>query len=273
MLNSIGLIFSDELIASELVKVLLDEFSDIEIKALVSADNLHKIKNLFLNSCKFVDINELLNTDCLIVLTDISKIIDLLRGYEGVFIDFTGYIKNFSRNVYDIVEPINYIAKLLFQDVNNIFANVYLPLAVFGKAGIEELLTQMKNVYNFINNKKSYLGVNLPFNIIFLDRCQQPIIKSYIDYLKGVISFPTTLRLIPVMTGLIIDFIYDENNEPDVSCLELVNNQCDLIGIINEKKIVGLYNNDKNILSIAADYIDLIVRQIMYILKDEALIE
>ena len=273
MFNSIGIIFSDELTSSELIKALIEANGSVEIKILADSGNLHRIKSLFLDSCTLVSVSEILKTDCLIVLTDVSNILDKIKTYRGKIIDFTGYIKNVCDNVYDILDPINYIANLLFQNIDQVSGNVYLPLAAFGKAGIEELLNQVKNVYNFVNNRKSYLGVNLPFNVIFLDRCSNSIIKNYINYIRERVPSSFSLRLLPVMTGFIIDFFYNDYNEPDISNIEVLDNYPDLVNVTNEKKITGIYNNDGYTLTIVADYIDVIVRQIIDILKNEVLIK
>lgn len=273
MLNSFGIIFSDELIASELIKTLVEENSSVEIKILTDSENLHRIKNLFLSSCTLVSVKEIMKTDCLIVLTDVSNILDKIKTYSGEIIDFTGYVKNVCDNVYDIVDPINYISNLLFQNINQVSGNVYLPLAVFGKAGIEELLTQVKNVYNFVNNRGSYLGVNLPFNVIFLDSCSNSIIKNYINYIREKLPSTFSLRLLPVMTGFIIDFFYNDYNKPDISNIELIDDYADLVNVTNRKMITGIYNNDGYTLTIVADYIDVIVRQIVDILKNEVSIK
>jgi hypothetical protein len=271
MFNSIGIIFSDDLITSELVKTLTEANSSIEIKILADSENLHRINNNFLSSCSCASIKEIMETDCLVILTDVNNIIGKIKKYKGKIIDFTGYLKDVCDNVYEVHDPINYIINLLFQDINNISGNVYLPLAIFGKAGIEELLNQVKNVYNFINNREKYLGVNLPFNVIFLDRCSNSVIRNYVNYMREKIPSSFSLRLLPVMTGFIIDFFYNDNNEPDITNIELLSDHYELVNITNEKKIIGIYNNTGCALTIVADYIDIIVRQIIDILENEVL--
>jgi hypothetical protein len=273
MYNSLGIILSDELIASELIKSLSIEYSGIDIKILAEFGNIHRIKNIFLSNCSFVGVEEILKTECLIILTDIGHIIDKIKSYNGNIIDFSGCLKNLCENVYDIYEPIRYITNQLFLDSSRVSGNIYLPAAVFGKAGVEELLNQMKNVYNFVNNRESYLGVNLPFNVIFLDHCASDVIKNYVAYMRKEIPLTFSLRLIPVMTGLIADFFYNYNEEPDLSCVELIDNCSDLIELINEKKIFGIHNAENFTITIIADYIDVIVSQILNILKDEVFIK
>jgi hypothetical protein len=273
MYNSLGIILSDELIASELIKSLSIEYSGLNIKILAEFGNIHRIKSIFQSNCSYVGVEEILKTECLIILTDIEHIIDKIKSYNGKIIDFTGYLKNTCKNVYDIYEPVIYIINQLFLDTSRVSGNIYLPVAVFGKAGVEELLNQMKNVYNFVNNRKSYLGVNLPFNIVFLDYCSSGVIKNYVAYMRKQIPSTFSLRLLPVMTGLIADFFYNYNEEPDLSSVELIDDRSDFINLINEKKIFAIHNPETFTITIIADYINIIVSQILNILKDEVFIK
>ncbi len=215
MYNSIGMVISDELVASELIKYILQEYSGVEIKILADIGNLHRINNVFQSNCAFVSLEEILETECIIVLTDVGVFVNEFNSYPKKIIDFTGHLKKIDNNgnVHSVLDPISYIINLLFLDIDNISGNIYLPLAVFGKAGIDELISQTKNVFNFINNKKRYLDVNMPFNVIFLDNCRGSVIKNYVAYIRRQIPPSFSLRLIPVMTGIIADFFYSYNNE------------------------------------------------------------
>ena len=72
MYNSIGMVISDELVASELIKYILQEYSGVEIKILADIGNLHRINNVFQSNCAFVSLEEILETECIIVLTDVG---------------------------------------------------------------------------------------------------------------------------------------------------------------------------------------------------------
>jgi len=116
MYNSIGIVISDELVASELIKYIVREYGGINIKILADLGNLHRINNIFQSNCAFVSVKEILETECIIVLTDVSVFADKFHSYNGKIIDFTGYLKKLvnSGNIYTVLDPIKYIINLLF---------------------------------------------------------------------------------------------------------------------------------------------------------------
>ncbi|MDY6820629.1 MAG: hypothetical protein SVN78_03285 [Deferribacterota bacterium] len=267
MPKQLGIIFKDELIFSELIKSINEIFPYLEVKVMSNYVDIHKSNINDSNLVKVGSVKEILETDCLIILCDINSIKDIIKSYRGTIIDFTGYVGNLTEKVIQIEDPLVYILNKLFEDLSDISGNIYLPVAIFGKMGVEELLKQMQDLFNFNTAKDSFYNLNLPFNVIFLDNLDISPIKNYIAYIKERIDADFSYRLLPVMSGIIMDIF--SVREPYLNGIEYVDTYNDLVSLVNNKdmsivkKGVNFYS-----LTIACDYIKVIVKQITSCLKN-----
>jgi len=70
---------------------------------------------------------------------------EFLKEFDGSVIDFTGTFTDVLDEVYLIEDPIAYILNSIETEKKNIEAVATLPAAVYGKSGIDDLLTQTIN--------------------------------------------------------------------------------------------------------------------------------
>jgi len=212
-------------------------------------------------------VKTLKDEEILIVLSDPQGDMEFLKEFDGSVIDFTGTFTDVLDEVYLIEDPIAYILNSIETEKKYIDAVATLPAAVFGKSGIDDLLTQTRELFAFTNAETKVFENRLAFNMFFSD-LDQGILSGYRQKLKQDTEVDVDCRMIPVSTGFVLDVYFKNDvNSNFTFSYAFDRNYETLADIISENNIVTVKTTDTRA-SFAGDYIRVIVRQITDALKD-----
>ncbi|KAA0259235.1 hypothetical protein FHQ18_01940 [Deferribacter autotrophicus] len=251
----VGIFANDSLLLSELVETLNNRGLSILTNIYTEQGYLDSMDN-----SDFVNINsvpERFEDDFLIVLSDISNYLERLKGYERKVIDFSRTVRGVKHVSY-ISEPILYCLEQLDMDEDDIFAVINVPAAVFGKAAVDDLLNQTRDIFSFTRSVYKVLDKMLPFNYFFIKE-DNNIFKNYLSFLKENLEVDFELRMLPVSTGFVID-IYGECEIEDDKIFE--ERSIDTLQEALEGEKVSYFKNNKKI-TLVGDYLKVIINQIM----------
>ncbi|MGA1845977.1 hypothetical protein [Deferribacter abyssi] len=251
----VGIFANDSLLLSELVETLNHRGLSILTNIYTEQGFLDSMDN-----SDFVDIKsipEKFNDDVLIVLSDISKYIERLKGFERKVVDFSRTVRG-VRYVSYISEPILYCLEQIDIDESDVFAIINVPAAVFGKAAVDDLLNQTRDIFSFTRSECKVFDKMLPFNYFFI-RENDHIFKNYLLFLKENLEIDFELRMLPVSTGFVID-IYGECEIDDdkIFSERFVGSLQDAL----ESEKVSYFKNNKKI-TLVGDYLKVIINQIL----------
>jgi len=210
-------------------------------------------------------INDISDYDMFIVLSDFNeKLVNLIKNYNGTILDLTGVVKNYYNNTEDIVEPSVYLLEKYFgESLDVLKGNIYYPTSIFGKAGIDDLVNQTKDIFTFGNTEPKILKESIPFNAILGMGFGQNGLKDYISRFNDTIIANFDLRLLPFSTYMIIDIFNPYDVEIYTDYLE---EEIALSGALHDRTH-RIYLIDDDRATIVADYLKLISEQIVEKIK------
>jgi hypothetical protein len=198
------------------------------------------------------------------VLSDPQSAVEKLKEFDGSVIDFTGTFSDLLDEVYIIEDPVAFVLNSL-EGVEDAVAT--LPAAVFGKSGIDDMLTQTRELFAFSNAETKVFENRLAFNLFFSDP-DQGFLSGYRQKLKQDTGVDADVRMIAVSTGFVLDVYFKKDVKGDFTfAIESEEPAETLADIISQDAIVTTHKNSKRA-SFAGDYIHVIVRQIIDSLKD-----
>lgn len=242
--------------------------------AVFSKDNfLYKELEDFASDSRFIfeqiagedQIHNIMDYDLFIVLSDFNhKLVNLIKNYNGPVLDLTGVAKSYHNNTEDIVEPSVYLLEKYFCDSLGLLkGNIYFPACIFGKAGIDDLVNQTKDIFTFGSTESKILKGSIPFNAILGMGFGQNGLKEYISRFNDTIVSNFDLRLLPFSTYMIIDIfkpydveIYTDYLKEEVTLSEELNGRTHKIYLIDDERV-----------TIIADYLNVISEEILEKIK------
>ncbi|MBZ4644120.1 MAG: hypothetical protein JG767_1729 [Deferribacteraceae bacterium] len=201
-----------------------------------------------------------INFDIFVILSDFGDgLVDYLKKFEGLVLDLTGIARNYSNNVEDILEPAVYIIEKYFgHSVENLKGNIYFPVSIYGKAGIDDLINQTKDIFTFGNSQPKILKDKMPFNCVLGLGAGESGIKNYIQRFSHEVATNFDLRLLPFSTYMIVDIfkpfnveIYGDFLDETFSVSEVLLNDSHKLFLIDDERV-----------TIVADYLRLLIEQV-----------
>jgi hypothetical protein len=230
-------------------------FKEIEdnLKSDVLLDNINEE----------TEISKKLDSEILIILNEIASAKEILQNFRGLIFDLTGIAKNLGLKSLELIEPSVYLLYKYFgEQIDCIKGNIYYPVCIYGKAGIDDLINQTKDIFAFTNTECKILDKRLPFNALLGMGYNRSGIGEYISRFNSDVPNNFDLRLLPLSTFMIIDIykplnveIYGEYLESEISVIDALNNG-------GENKSHNLFLMDEERATIVADYLKVIVEQI-----------
>jgi len=207
-----------------------------------------------------------LDEEILIVLSDPQKDIELIKKFDGSVIDFTGTFSDLLDEVYEVEDPVSYILKNA-GDPQDMEAVASVPAAVFGKSGIDDMLSQTRELFAFSNAETKVFQDRLAFNIFFSDP-DQGFLTGYRQKLKQDTGVDVDVRMIPVSTGFVLDVYFKKEVNSNFKFADADKKPFETLAeVIGAGGIKKLSETEKRV-SFAGDYIHVIVDQITDALKD-----
>lgn len=202
--------------------------------------------------------------EILIILSDPQADLEHIKKFDGSIIDFTGSFEGLLDEVYTVEDPIAFILNKL-TGVQTAVATV--PVSVFGKSGIDDLLSQTRELFAFTNTETKVFEDRLAFNMFFSDT-DQGILSGYRQKLKQDTGVDVDVRMVPVSTGFVLDvyfkkdvnsnFTFAISPEVPLGALADASSAGDIVQLPSSGCRAGF----------AGDYIHVIVKQITDALKD-----
>jgi len=253
-MRRVGIYSNDSLILSELVERVSRDYPTIFLTIYTDKGYLDSMDNI--DNVRITSIDDNIEDDSLVVLNDATKLGEKIKDFNGKIIDFSQTVQG-SKNVVYIEEPILYCFENLLDKTPD-FAIIGLPAAVFGKAAVDDLLNQTRDIFSFVRNEYKVFDRMLAFNMFFVKRGDQ-LYKNYFDLLEENLDFSFELRQLPVSTAFIIDIFGDISFEEDEF---FVNKQVySLHDALEEEKVVVMKNGVKT--TLVGDYLKIIIKQII----------
>ncbi|MGE4317783.1 MAG: hypothetical protein AB7E96_02660 [Deferribacterales bacterium] len=255
---------NENLLLTEVLDKLENEFPMMGIK--VFGNSLaHTALTTATNEYDVLPAGMVGEEEILLVLSDPKDDLEVLKDFDGDIVDFTGTFT--SDEVYRIEEPLAYLINAMKTRPEEMDAVAYVPAAVFGKNGIDDMINQTRELFTFTNNENKVFDERLAFNMFFSDR-EEGILAGMRKKLEAETGVDADLRLGAVSTGFVLDVYFKKDVNKEFG------NITDMVGFIPtmadicSKPRPVLLSRTKNRVSIAGDYISLICSQIMDAFKD-----
>jgi len=209
-------------------------------------------------------VGEFTEEEILIVLSDPQNDVEQIKKFDGSIIDLTGSFEGLLDEVYTVKDPVAFILDNL-KDVSAAVAT--MPVAVFGKSGIDDMLNQTRELFAFSNAEAKVFENRISFNMFFSD-LDQGLLSGYRQKLKQDTGVDVDVRMIAVSTGFVLDVYFKKEVNSNFTFAKTSEQPFDTLSdVIGADEIVTLSASGYRA-SFAGDYIYTIVKQITDALKD-----
>lgn len=150
------------------------------------------------------DLTGIKDAEILIMLAKPSKDEDIIKNFDGTVIDLSGYEYSPDTEVMKVYEPVRKILRNIAVPVSDTSVIVTLPVCVYGKNGVEDLMKQTRDIFTFENNDSSVFSHRIAFNKHFNPVTAGLLVGKTVDDFAesgGDIS----VRLAPLSTVFVVD--------------------------------------------------------------------
>jgi len=212
---NIGVYAKDMLLLTELLDLLDEKMPLAQVSVYSGKDYMPDAGSG--RTVEIKDMKGIMDEDVFVILSDASEDIEEIKKFDSDIVDCTGIFEGVLEDVNIVSEPVkNIISSVSNISGNNIEVSAFLPVAIFGKNGIEDLLSQTRSVFSFQNKENRVISGNIAFNILFAESEGRGVLGSYAANLEQETGVAVDVRLAPLSTVFMLD-IYGA----DESCLDL----------------------------------------------------
>lgn len=255
---------NENLLLSEVLERIEADMPLMEVSVYSSAPTESEISTAT-GEYPLKPVSAIKDEEILIVLSDPQADIEFLKDFDGSIIDFTGAFADYD-DMYPIEDPIAFVLNGLVKEAKDAEAVALIPAALFGKSGIDDLLTQTRELFTFANAETKVFDQRLAFNMFFSDP-DQGILSGYRQKLKQDTGIDVDVRMIPVSTGFVLDVYFKKDVNSNLTISDLNSRFGTLADVIGSDSIVKLADTGRR-LSFAGDYIHTVVRQVADAIKE-----
>lgn len=194
---------TDYLLLLELSEAIEREFPAAE--TMIFADAAFEKNFLSSGGDIITDFSRICEADILITLSDPAPILKEIEKFEGTVIDSTGSVFPQNAEVYKADEPVKGVLKNLAVPTQDVSAVAQLPVCVYGKNGVEDLMRQTKEIFSFENGDNVLFEQRIAFNVHFNPEnlAGLPVGKSLEAFYEA--GGEVSARIYPLSTVFIID--------------------------------------------------------------------
>jgi aspartate-semialdehyde dehydrogenase len=264
---SVAVFANDPLLLSELLGRLEEEFPLLNINIYSSEDFLPAIA-AEKPSYEVKSISSLQDEEIAVVLSDPGQYADAIRKLGASVIDCTGIFRDTYDDVYLVEEPVEYLISHFKGDRQSIRGSLYLPAALFGKNGIDDLLSQTRNLFSFGRDKSKVFEERIAFNVLLGGDEEGNILSGYKKRLEESAGMPLNFRIIPVSTVFLADFFIGDNVSLDENRMFYEYKAAGLEEAMENNGIGVMRNTSGGMISFTGDYIKVLTGQIALHLKE-----
>ncbi len=134
-------------------------------------------------------------------LKDDEKVI---KNFDGTIIDITGYEFSKDAEVFMIAEPVRKILQNIAVPVSDVSVTLSLPVCIFGKHGVEDLMQQTRSIFTFDNVDNLVFHDRIAFNKHFNPVTAGLVVgKTVDDFVEA--GGDISVRISPLSTVFEID--------------------------------------------------------------------
>lgn len=157
------------------------------------------------------DFAKIHESDVLIILSDPKPIYDEAVKFDGTIIDVTDSVFPHQAEVFNADEPIRSILKNIAVPVTDVSAVAQLPVCVFGKDGVEDLMRQAREIFSFEESDNLFFENRIAFNVHFNPEYLEghPVGKSINAFRSA--GGDISARVYPLSTVFILD-VYSKDS-------------------------------------------------------------
>ncbi|QAR33137.1 hypothetical protein EP073_06905 [Geovibrio thiophilus] len=156
------------------------------------------------------NIKDLGDEEIAVILGDPGIHADTLRKLDGSIIDCTGIFSGYD-DLYEVAEPIEYIARRFQGDRSKVRGSLLMPAALFGRNAIDDLISQTRNLFSFGRDNSKVFEERVAFNVLLGGDDSRNIMSGYKKRLEETTGMTFNFRIIPVSTVFLADFFLGDN--------------------------------------------------------------
>ena len=203
MQSTVGIYSSDYLLLLELTYLLENEMPDVRVELFGSKEFLDGLPAETLEQIS-EDPSGLLATDVAVILSPLPGLADFPAKYDGTILDMSGAGGYSYDDTILLTDPLFALLTEIAAINSDIAITAGLPVAVYGRAGVDQLMQETRSIYSFENYEDGALPMRLAFNIHFYpEKLPGGILADSVENLRKYA--PVSLRINPVSTAFIVD--------------------------------------------------------------------
>lgn len=151
------------------------------------------------------DLSSIADAEVLILLAKpINDKENIIKKFDGTVIDITGYEFNNDVEVFKIDEPVRKVLKNIAVPVSDVTVTVSLPVCIYGKHGVEDLMQQTRSIFSFDESENLVFHERIAFNKHFNPLIAGlPVGKTVNDFAAS--GGDVSVRISPLSTVFEID--------------------------------------------------------------------
>ena len=129
---------------------------------------------------------------------------NIIKNFDGTVIDITGYEFSSDTEVFKIDEPVRKVLKNIAVPIADVSVTISLPVCIYGKHGVEDLMQQTRNIFSFEDGESLIFHNRIAFNKHFNPLIAGlPVGKTVDDFAET--GGDVSVRISPLSTVFEID--------------------------------------------------------------------
>jgi len=253
-----GIFAGESLLLNEVITAIEGQMPDINVNVYAEKDKMHVLQSE-VSSVQINDLGHFGEEDVLLILPGGESIANYADDFDGSIIDAAGCYAG-NEEICKVLNPVEYILYSVCDDIDDIKGVCSLPVAVFGKDGVDDLINQTRHLLAFSDYNTKVIDFNMGFNVVTEGN---PLFDKYLTDIRDEIRKNFIFRLLPVSTGLILDIYGNTGNVAGEDLYGKTGNLTDIIaneGLVFRKETNGM-------VTVYGDYMHIYTKQILDELK------
>ncbi len=212
MNSKIAVYVNDYMTLLELASKIDAGYPQVELMVFGSQKLSSEFKDKSLEY-ELTDISKLREADVLIMLAKPEENAEEYARFDGTVVDAIGYTFADDAEVIKAANPILEIFENIDRAPAALTATVWLPVCIFGQAGVEDLMSQTKDIFTFQSSENTVIEDRIAFNVHFEPEYinQASVSDTFIALRKQ--GLDVSVRLLPLSTVFMVDVFSDDDFE------------------------------------------------------------
>lgn len=199
---SIGIYSDDYLLLLELISLLERELPEAQIKIFGGEALMSGLPSEVMEYISS-DSQGLMECDLAVILSKLDNEKEFYGKYDGSVVDLSGSAAKYDDRI-SLNDPLISLLSAIARMNSDLNIVLDLPVAVYGKAGVDMLMQETRSVYAFDTDVDSVLDMRIAFNRHFYPGdLPLNILKHELDGLRKLASL--SVRISPVSTVFTAD--------------------------------------------------------------------